>query len=172
MNDQKQNCIIQKLIRCLAAVPEIRPAAFLKTDITGETEFTEKGEKVMTMQFVITEQTDVLKSFAAVYGDNEKSADAGKGSGEDLVIGYGRLAHYKGRITEVYDLWLTEEGKEVIGLREFAEEFFAYLKKQGYEELCMISEDIDFGQQFGFSLEERDASGWYPKYEFRRKLTE
>ena len=126
----------------------------------------------MSIQFVITEQTDVLKSYAAVYGDNEKSADAGKGSGEGPVIGYGRLAHYKGRVTEVYDLWLTEEGKALIGLREFAEEFFAYLKKQGYEELCMISEDIDFGYQFGFSLEERDASGWYPKYEFRRKLTD
>lgn len=93
---------------------------------------------------------------------------AGKFHGE--TVGFGRIAHYDGRVPELCGMWLTEEGKELLELTAFAEGFFFYLKELGYEELYLIDEDMDFGDRYGFTLESRDASGWYPKYEFRRRL--
>ncbi len=86
------------------------------------------------------------------------------------TVGYTRVADYGGRGTELCNFWLTDDGKEMLELTAFAESFFCYLKEQGYEEIYLIDEDMDMGDRYGFTLESRDASGWYPKYEFRRVL--
>ena len=114
----------------------------------------------MNIHFTITEQTEVMRTFEAAF----MSGSTGS------VVGYARVAHYDGRSPELCNIWLTETGQAFIDLPAFAETFFVYLKTQGYKELYMDSEDIDAGDQFGFSLESRDNSGWYPKYEFRRRI--
>lgn len=106
--------------------------------------------------FEETEKTDVIASF--------------EGKLREKTVGYARIAHYDGRATELCGIWLTDEGKELLEITAFAEGFFTFLKERGYEELYLENEDMDFGDRFGFTLESRDASGWYPKYEFRRKL--
>lgn len=108
------------------------------------------------IQFEETEKDDLILIF--------------EGKLHGRTVGYGRIAHYDGRVPELRNLWLTDEGKEMLEITAFAEGFFSYLKEKGYEGLYLIDEDMDFGDRFGFTLESRDASGWYPKYEFHRKL--
>lgn len=108
------------------------------------------------IEFEETEKDDVIAVFA------------GKLRGK--TVGCGRIAHYDGRVPELCGIWLTDEGKELLEITAFAEGFFSFLKERGYEALYLIDEDMDSGDRFGFTLESRDASGWYPKYEFSRRL--
>lgn len=92
------------------------------------------------------------------------------GIAEEVPVGHVML-HYRGEhALELRAIWLEDKESENPGIQEFAEAFFRHLKNQGYTELWMVSEDMDDGDAFGFRLEERDNSGWYPKYYFHREL--
>ena len=102
--------------------------------------------------------------------EKEESVTVFAGTLHGKTVGFGRIAHYREDVTELCNIWLTNEGKDCLELTAFAESFFAYLKECGYTALYLEDEDMDFGDRFGFTLESRDASGWYPKYQFSRKL--
>lgn len=84
--------------------------------------------------------------------------------------GYVDLLHHSRPMLELTRLWLTKRGQEVTRKKEFLDAFCAYLKEQGHTELRLESEEDELESWWGFRLEERDNSGWYPKYSFRRKL--
>lgn len=92
------------------------------------------------------------------------------GIAEDVTMGHVRIYRRGEHVAELAAIWLVDREKGNLNLREFAETFFGYLKGQGYTEIWMQSEDMDGGDDLGFRLEERDNSGWYPKYFFRREL--
>lgn len=92
------------------------------------------------------------------------------GIAEEATVGHVRIYRRGEHAAELAAIWLEDKEGGKLGIREFAEAFFAYLKELGYTELWMQSEDMDDGDHLGFCLEERDNSGWYPKYFFLRKL--
>ena len=92
------------------------------------------------------------------------------GIAEGAPVGHVRVYCRGEHVAELAAIWLVDREKGNINLREFAESFFRYLKGQGYTEIWMQSEDMDDGDDLDFRLEERDNSGWYPKYFFLRKL--
>mgnify|MGYP002510529249 CR=1 FL=1 len=110
----------------------------------------------MDILFEVEEQTELGVGFVGI--------------AEDIPVGHVRIYRRGKHVAELAAIWLVDKEGGKPGIREFAEAFFAYLKEQGYTELWMQSEDMDEGDDFGFRLEERDNSGWYPKYLFLRKL--
>lgn len=89
---------------------------------------------------------------------------------QEVPVGHVRLYSRGEHVAELAAIWLADKEGEKLTIREFAEAFYGHLRNLGYTELWMQSEDMDGGDGLGFRLEERDNSGWYPKYYFRREL--
>ena len=110
----------------------------------------------MDILFEVEEQNKYGKSFVGI--------------AEEVPVGHARI-HYRGEhVAELTGIWLMDKESGKPSLEEFAEAFFRYLKNQGYTELWMESEYMDDGEALGFRLEDRDISGWYPKYISCREL--
>lgn len=92
------------------------------------------------------------------------------GTVNSQIVGHAQLYDYTETVLGLYGLWLTERSKSQVDYTEFAEAFFSYLKSLGYTKLFMVTEDMEDGEKLSFQLEERDNSGWYPKYIYCRTL--
>ena len=80
----------------------------------------------MDILFEVEEQNEYGKSFVGI--------------AEEVSVGHARI-HYRGEhVAELTGIWLVDKEGGKIGLREFAEAFFQYLKKQGYAEHWLESE--------------------------------
>lgn len=86
------------------------------------------------------------------------------------IAGYAQLYYRAGTILELCGLWLTDYGKSQLDYHAFAEAFFKHLKCLGYTKLYMETDDMEDGERLSFQLQERDNSGWHPKYIYYRIL--
>lgn len=102
--------------------------------------------------------------------ENEQSGLVFDGTVNGKVIGHAQMYPYEETVLGLDALWLTDGGKETVDYSEFAEAFFSHLKGLGYTKLFLVTEDMEFGEHLSFQLEERDNSGWYPKYIYCRIL--
>lgn len=89
---------------------------------------------------------------------------------EGVPVGHVWLVYRSEHVAQLFEISLVDKEGGKLGLQEFAEAFFQYMKKQGCTELWINSENMDRMESLGFRLEEWDNSGWYPKYYFLRKL--
>lgn len=85
-------------------------------------------------------------------------------------IGRFGLYHYNYDAPEFY-IWATGEGRAQADYDEYVDAALDFLKTLGCSGLYLVTTDDDLGDWHGFTLADRDASGWEPKYIFYRELT-
>ena len=104
--------------------------------------------------------------------ENERlgGGDAYIAVADGVAVGKARVRHCYEAVWEIRWLYQTDEGKAKMDFAEYADAFFAFMKSKGCTEVIIENDEDELKFLPGFELYDRDNSGWYPRYYFRREL--